>query len=101
MFISVSHACAKKVINKMEIRNLLQNFSIQDITTGQVSEEFETPYTSQYKFGGEVSVSRGFNTEFLDLVADHIKDHTDHFLESEFFYDSYLTQPSVILESNC
>ena len=45
----------------MEIRKLLQNFSIQDISTGQVSEEFETTYTSQYKIGGGVPVSKGFN----------------------------------------
>ena len=75
MFISVSHACARKVNNKMEIRNLSQNFSIQDVTTGQVSEDFETKYTSQYKIGGEVPVSKGFNTEFLDLVPDHIVIH--------------------------
>ena len=103
MFISVTHACAKKVINKMEIRNLLQNFSIQDISTGQVSEEFETTYTSQYKIGGGVPVSKGFNKKFVDLVADHIKDHTKikkfsitTFKTSKIFFESIIASSSII-----
>ena len=42
----------------MEIRKLLQNFRIQDITTGQVSEKFETTYNLQHKIGGAVPVRK-------------------------------------------
>ena len=51
-----AHACAKKVYLQGNPQIALIHFFIKDPFTGQVTHDFQTPFTLQHRIGGKVPV---------------------------------------------